>query len=593
MTIRRPDGTFVDSKEDEMARDKSDVAWTRDFLKKALCKAQEFPHVFPEQARLLEVLPGLVQELDKPPALAVVGLFKSGKSSTINALLGADIAPTDPRPATAKVTRFRQGMDRVRFYREDGWIDGTIESFRRFVDQNARVQDSREADAIRYVEVQHPSPLLRDLELIDTPGFGSEFEAHDREAETVLAEASAVAWVIDLRTPLSAKDLERIQRFAVPGQPRFSILNFADEVPPSDRVRIVEDFKRRYASLFWNVFLFSARVRRDANGGASIKPAQSQYLTLDLERVILDRVRSRAAELRVEQVLSNALGAMDVVLTASRSREKDLSLFLGQVASACAELRTSARRRAASMNATVGTVVTRECKSLFKRRAPKLAKIVKVDEGFFVDDLSLRDESLSDWVNGSLQDLVDVRQNIASVVEPVFAESLDEIEKALEPIVKAAPCNLGERVNLAGLMGNQRLEAQMILVLSKTADATVAFLQGALTTFYNYIYVNRFDEDFLRIFGKSVPGELVDILDTMIADEELCSWIDQDLKHCNPKSESFSVRAAGAGIEPLEEIAVSETKEAISLWSGYAQVLQLVIERGQQRRSTISGRLDQ
>lgn len=576
-----------------MARDKSDIAWTRDFLKEALSKAQEFPHVFQEQARLLEMLPGLVQELDKPPVLAVVGLFKSGKSSTINALLGADIAPTDPRPATAKVTRFRQGMDRVRFYREDGWVDGTIESFRRFVDQNARVQDSREADAIKYVEVQHPSPLLRDLELIDTPGFGSEFEAHDREAETVLAEASAVAWVIDLRTPLSGKDLERIQRFAVPGQPRFSILNFADEVPPSDRVRIVEDFKRRYASLFWNVFLFSARVRRDANGGASIKPAQSQHLTLDLERVILDRVRSRAAELRVEQVLGNALGAIDVVLATSRSREKDLSLFRGQVESACTGLRESARRRAASMNSNVGTVVTRECKNLFKRRAPKLAKIVKVDEGFFSDDLSIRHEALLDWVNRSLQDLVDVRQNIASVVEPVFAESFGEMETALGPIFDAAPDDLSEWVSLAGLMGKQSLEARQILMLSRTADATVAFLQGALTTFHNYITTNGHDEGFLGAIGKSAPGELVDFLDTMIADEDLCCWIDQDLKQCEPGADSFSTHAASAGIEPLEEIVVPETNEALSRWSGYTQVLQQLFERGQQRRSTISGRLVQ
>src|SRR5580658_9503620 len=43
--------------------------------------------------------------------VAVVGEFKTGKSTFVNALLGVDVVPTDVIPATATLNRITFGLD--------------------------------------------------------------------------------------------------------------------------------------------------------------------------------------------------------------------------------------------------------------------------------------------------------------------------------------------------------------------------------------------------------------------------------------------------------------------------------------------------
>jgi GTP-binding protein EngB required for normal cell division len=49
------------------------------------------------------------QELPENYKVAVVGRFKTGKSSFVNELLGARLASEDTNPETAAITTFRHG----------------------------------------------------------------------------------------------------------------------------------------------------------------------------------------------------------------------------------------------------------------------------------------------------------------------------------------------------------------------------------------------------------------------------------------------------------------------------------------------------
>src|SRR5512143_4242114 len=56
--------------------------------------------------------------------VAVLGQFKAGKSSFLNALIGRDVMPVDVLPATAVVTRIVHGpKDRVLVRRFSGAVD--------------------------------------------------------------------------------------------------------------------------------------------------------------------------------------------------------------------------------------------------------------------------------------------------------------------------------------------------------------------------------------------------------------------------------------------------------------------------------------
>lgn len=80
-----------------------------------------------ECKRTSDVLAELLrtQELPESYKVAVVGRFKTGKSSFVNELLGARLASEDTNPETAAITTFKHGARvkaTVRFVSEEGWV---------------------------------------------------------------------------------------------------------------------------------------------------------------------------------------------------------------------------------------------------------------------------------------------------------------------------------------------------------------------------------------------------------------------------------------------------------------------------------------
>lgn len=119
--------------------------------------------------------------LAEPMRVAVIGRVKAGKSTLINALLGAEVAPTGPEELTYNVNTFMRAPAPTLkvYFRDDrpaeshpfGWL-------RQLVDRTAGDQDMLRS--IRRVEVGLPNHMLERLQLIDTPGFGSFFDTDSR-----------------------------------------------------------------------------------------------------------------------------------------------------------------------------------------------------------------------------------------------------------------------------------------------------------------------------------------------------------------------------------------------------------------------------
>jgi Dynamin family len=119
--------------------------------------------------------------------LAVVGQFKRGKSTFINALLGAEVLPTGVVPLTAIATFIAFGATPlvvVRF-KDGGGVDElaprTTEDIRntlfRFVAEEANAENRL---GVERVELFYPADILAEgIVIIDTPGVGSTLQ-HNR-----------------------------------------------------------------------------------------------------------------------------------------------------------------------------------------------------------------------------------------------------------------------------------------------------------------------------------------------------------------------------------------------------------------------------
>jgi GTP-binding protein EngB required for normal cell division len=142
--------------------------------------------------------------------VAVLGQFKSGKSSLLNALLGADIFPVSVLPATAVITRTVAGRNLViRVHHLDGVTsDIAPEQIGEFVTEAGNPRNRRN---VAVVDVFTPAmqawPRVR---LVDTPGLGSVL-IHNTEVTRIWMPNVAVALVtISAERPLSDEDCRLI-----------------------------------------------------------------------------------------------------------------------------------------------------------------------------------------------------------------------------------------------------------------------------------------------------------------------------------------------------------------------------------------------
>ncbi len=129
----------------------------------------------------------LVEQVEQPCVVAVVGRVKAGKSTFINALLGDDLAKVGPTETTATINFFRYGTPSADFPVRCYWRSGKVTNEnRQFLDnlQGNDLETLHRADGINYLEYHLPNPHLEQITLVDTPGTGAVVDEHqNRTAE--------------------------------------------------------------------------------------------------------------------------------------------------------------------------------------------------------------------------------------------------------------------------------------------------------------------------------------------------------------------------------------------------------------------------
>ena len=148
-------------------------------------------------------------------AVAVVGEFKQGKSTLVNALLRTDICPVDSDIVTAVPTVLRYGRTpavSLQLAAADGRLESVpvpFETLRRHITEGTPV----DGPAPRSVEVRLDRRLLgAGLSIIDTPGVGGLDSAQGNITLAALPLAGAALFVTDAAQELTAPEVDFLRR---------------------------------------------------------------------------------------------------------------------------------------------------------------------------------------------------------------------------------------------------------------------------------------------------------------------------------------------------------------------------------------------
>jgi len=157
--------------------------------------------------------------LDPAFTVLVVGEFKQGKSSLVNALLGTGACPVDDDIATAvpTVLRWSEQWAGAAFLAPSGPDDDVADlrvelpvgKVAAYVTEAANPDNGKR---VRTVELGIPAPILGSgLVLVDTPGVGGLASVHGAITLGSLPMADAVLFVSDASQEYTAAELEFLQ----------------------------------------------------------------------------------------------------------------------------------------------------------------------------------------------------------------------------------------------------------------------------------------------------------------------------------------------------------------------------------------------
>src|SRR5512138_2036181 len=171
-------------------------------------------------AGALTTLQDAILQLDELFLVVVVGEFNAGKSALVNALLGEKVLREGATPTTSRVTLVK-------------WGDKIAEQV---IDENFAIYT-------------YPLPLLKELNIVDTPGTNAVIRYHERLTEEFVPRSDLVLFTTSADHPLTESERQFLERILAWGKKVVFALNKADILENASALDEIRTFVVKHATM--------------------------------------------------------------------------------------------------------------------------------------------------------------------------------------------------------------------------------------------------------------------------------------------------------------------------------------------------------
>ncbi|MFZ5426425.1 MAG: dynamin family protein [Thermodesulfobacteriota bacterium] len=275
----------------------------------------------------------LAQAAGEPFLFVAAGEVKTGKSSFINALLGAEVSDVAPDPCTDRILMITHGEEYSR--REEGPLLATV---------------------------RLPHPILRDVAVVDTPGVDSVIDRHQEITERFIPRSDLVLFVFSALNPYTRSAWDFLSLIA--GQWRRKVvlvLNQADlataEQLKVNRAKALELARERGLSEP-PVFVVSAALE-------AVQPELSgiEAVRRHIREMVTGGEHTRA---KLVSIAQGAGRVLESIMEANAAQRKAMEADEAEAARIAARLdaaRAAALREAAALTAQVVRRYAKACEA--------------------------------------------------------------------------------------------------------------------------------------------------------------------------------------------------------------------------------------
>lgn len=161
--------------------------------------------------------------------VAVIGQFKRGKSTLINALLEEEILPVGIVPVTSVVTKIEYGEKKIEVFFDRGNVE-KIEACELSKYVNEQENKNNELGVLSIGMGSKADFLKEGLILVDTPGVGS-FHKHNTEAAySFVKESDGVIFLLSVDSPINEIEIEFLKNAKEFASKFYFVVNKIDNI---------------------------------------------------------------------------------------------------------------------------------------------------------------------------------------------------------------------------------------------------------------------------------------------------------------------------------------------------------------------------
>ncbi len=236
----------------------NDIEYVQNELKK-LISNKELCSILGQDftSRLCEWDRIITKRRTEPFSLVVLGDFKRGKSTVINAILGKSIAPVNVAPETFTINSISYG--------ELPQAEAVLKNGQRIAlaaDDLVREQLEKLMrafpDKLDYIDIRDNCELLKEIRIVDTPGL-SDLDDLDKQVQDYLVNADAVIYVASALSPLSESEQMFLASHIRPQSfsKLYVLVNMIDAMNTKEDIqKILDRINERCEAIMPNAFVY-------------------------------------------------------------------------------------------------------------------------------------------------------------------------------------------------------------------------------------------------------------------------------------------------------------------------------------------------
>ena len=416
--------------------------------KEALARFQLALAEFDLPRDALDSLQKAILQLDELFLIVIAGEFNAGKSALINALLGQKVLAEGATPTTSHVTLIKWGE----------------QAAEQVIDEN-------------YAIYAYPLPLLKELNIVDTPGTNAVIRHHERLTEEFVPRSDLVLFITSADHPLTESERQFLERIVAWGKKVVFVLNKVDIFEDDSALDEVRDF----------ILKHTTKILGDQPQlyPVSAKLAQRAQSEPDPEQRARLRSASRLDEL--EQFVKSVLDDTSR-LQLKFNNPLGVAEHLGDQASQSLANQAEALGEDKQTASALETVITQYERELHNELPPRLAEVENIlhrleQRGLDFFDSTLRLTNIQNLVRGDKvraqfekQVLVDVPQQIEDQVQRLIdwlvQKDLHEWQQVMSYLQRRRAQNLDHMVG-DSLGPRETRRSELIDTVGKTVQTIV------------------------------------------------------------------------------------------------------------------------